>query len=138
MSIPKNYKELCLDFLFAYSDLATIKTNDVLDKKKKCLSKNVIKIIPYKEITLLTKKELQIYREKSLSKECIICTQWKECSKPIALLRHLRNSIAHGSLHQVGKFFELKDWDDDKKTNLTALGKFDKTRIKRILELFQV
>lgn len=137
MSIPKNYKVLCIDFLFSYSDLATIKTNEELDKKKKGLSKNVIKIIPYKEITLFTKKELQIYREKSLTEECILCTQWDKCTKPIALLRHLRNAIAHGCIRQNGKYFELEDWDDGKKTNITALGKFDKIRIKRILELFQ-
>ena len=137
MSIPKNYKVLCIDFLFSYSDLATIKTNEELDKKKKSLSKNVIKIIPYKEITLFTKKELQIYRGKSLTEECILCTQWDKCTKPIALLRHLRNAIAHGCIRQNGKYFELEDWDDDNKTNITALGKFDKIRIKRILELFQ-
>lgn len=137
MPIPKIYKELCFDFLVAYSDLATIRTNEELDKKKKGLSRNVIKIIPYKEIFLLTKRELQIYKGKNLTEECIFCTQWDKCSKPIALLRHLRNTIAHGGIRQNGKYFELEDWDDDKKNNITALGKFDKIRIKRILELFQ-
>lgn len=137
MSIPNNYKELCLDFLFAYSDIVTIKTNEELDKKKKGLSKNVIKIIPYKEITLLTKKELQAYKGNYLNEECILCTQGDKRSKPLALLRHLRNAIAHGCLHQNGKYFELEDWDDDKKTNITALGKFNKTKIKRLLELFK-
>ena len=65
MPIPKIYKELCFDFLVAYSDLATIRTNEELDKKKRSLSRNVIKIIPYKEISLLTKRELQIYKGKT-------------------------------------------------------------------------
>lgn len=137
MPIPKIYKELCFDFLVAYSDLATIRTNEELDKKKRSLSRNVIKIIPYKEISLLTKRELQIYKGKNLAEECIFCTQWNKCSKPIALLRHLRNAIAHGCIRQNGKYFELEDWDDDNKNNITALAKFDKIRIKRILELFQ-
>ena len=137
MSIPKIYKELCFDFLVSYSDLATIRTNEELDKKKKSLSRSVIKIIPYIEITLLTKKELQIYKGEKLSEECVLCTQWDKCSKPIALLLHLRNAIAHGCIRQNGKYFELQDWDDDNKTNITAIGKFDKIRIKRLLELFQ-
>jgi len=45
--------------------------------------------------------------------------------------------LAHGCIRQNGKYFELEDWDDDKKTNITALGKFDKIRVKRILELFK-
>ena len=137
MPIPKIYKELCFDFLVAYSDLATIRTNEELDKKKRSLSRNVIKIIPYKEISLLTKRELQIYKGKNLTEECIFCTQWDKCSKPIALLRHLRNAIAHGCIRQNGNYFEMEDWDDDNKNNITALAKFDKIRIKRILELFQ-
>ena len=137
MPIPKIYKEFCFDFLVAYSDLATIRTNEELDKKKRSLSRNVIKIIPYKEISLLTKRELQIYKGKNLTEECIFCTQWDKCSKPIALLRHLRNAIAHGCIRHNGKYFELEDWDDDNKNNITALAEFDKIRIKRILELFQ-
>ena len=137
MSIPKTYKVLCLDFLFAYSDLVTIKTNEELNKKKKGLSKNVIKIIPYKDITLLTKKELQAYKGNNLNEECILCTLGSKRSKSLALLQHLRNAIAHGRLHQNGKYLELEDWDDDKKTNITALGKFDKIKIKRLLELFK-
>ena len=137
MHVPKNYKVLCLDFLYAYSELATIKTNKELDKKRKNLSKNIIKIISYEEITMLTKRELQAYKGTNLDAECILCTQWEKCSKPIALLRHLRNAIAHGRLNQNGKYLELEDWDDEKKTNITAWGMFDKTRIKRILELFK-
>ena len=86
---------------------------------------------------MLTKKDLQIYKGSNLNSECILCTQWQDCSKPIALLRHLRNAIAHGRLNQNGKYFELEDWDDEKKTDITALGMFDKTRIKSILELFK-
>ena len=137
MPIPKNYKALCIDFLYAYSELATFTTNKELDKKRKNLSKNIVKIISYKEITMLTKKELQIYKGDALNSECMLCTQWKGCSKPIALLRHLRNAIAHGQLNQNGKYLELEDWDDEKKTNITALGLFDKIRIKRIFELFK-
>ncbi len=136
MSIPKNYKALCLDFLYSYSELATINTNGELDKRIKNLSKSIIKIIPYKEISFLTKRELQIYREVFLKEEQIICTQCNNCTKPIALLRHLRNAIAHGNLNQNGNYLELKDWDSDNKNNITAIGMFEKTRVKRLLELF--
>lgn len=34
MPIPKNYKELCIDFLYAYSELETVRTNKELDNKK--------------------------------------------------------------------------------------------------------
>ena len=43
MAIPKNYKEFCLDYLYVYSGLSAIKTNSELDKKKKNLSKEIIK-----------------------------------------------------------------------------------------------
>ena len=135
MAIPKNYKEFCLDYLYGYSSLSTIKTNSELDKKVKNLSKEIIKIIPYSEITLLTKKELQMYKDNNLVEECLYCTDCGGCTKPIALLRHLRNAIAHGNLNQDGKYLIIEDWDNDNKTNLTAIGKFDKTKIKQLLEL---
>lgn len=135
MAIPKNYKEFCLDYLYSYSDISAIKTNRELDKKVNNLSKEVIKIIPYNEITLLTKNELQLYKDKNFV-DCVCCTDCGGSTKPIALLRHLRNAIAHGNLNQNGKYFVLEDWDNNNKTNLTAIGKFDKVRIKKILELF--
>lgn len=136
MAIPQNYKELCIDYLYRYSDISTIMTNRELDKKVKNLSKEIIKIVPYNEITLLTKKELQMYKDKILVDECIYCTDCSGSTKPIALLRHLRNAIAHGNLNQDGKYLIIEDWDNDNKDNLTAIGKFDKVRIKKILELF--
>lgn len=136
MAITKNYKELCIDFLYRYSELANIRTNEELNKRVKNLSKDVIKIIPYDEISLLTKKELQKYKGTDLKDESIYCTDCSGSSKPIAFLRHLRNAIAHGNLNQEGKFFVLEDWDNNNKTNITAIGKFDKTKIKHILELF--
>ena len=135
MAIPKNYKEFCLDYLYVYSGLSAIKTNSELDKKNKNLSKEIIKIIPYNEITLLTKKELQMYKDNILAEEYLYCTDCGGCTKPIALLRHLRNAIAHGNLNQDGKYLIIEDWDTDNKNNLTAIGKFDKTRIKQLLEM---
>lgn len=136
MPIPKNYKELCIDFLYGYSKLANIKTNEELNNKVKNISKDIIKIIPYHDISILTKKELQNYKGSDLKEESIYCTDCSGSSKPIAFLRHLRNAIAHGNLNQHGKFFILEDWDNNNKTNITAIGKFDKTKIKQILELF--
>lgn len=136
MAIPKNYKELCIDFLYRYSELANVRTNEELNKRVKNLSKDVIKIIPYGDISLLTKTELQNYKGTELKNESIYCTNCGGSSKPIAFLRHLRNAIAHGNLNQEGKFFILEDWDNNNKTNITAIGKFDKTKIKQILELF--
>lgn len=135
MAIPKNFKETCLDYLYGYSNISLIKTNGELDKKVKNLSSNIINIIPYNEIILLTKTKLQNYINYNFSGECIYCTNCGVSSKPIAFLRHLRNSIAHGNLHQDGKFFIMEDWDDDKHSNLTAIGKFEKTKIKKVLEL---
>lgn len=135
MAIPRNYKEICLDYLYGYSNISSIKTNGELDKKVKNLSRNIIKIIPYDEIFLLTKAELQNYKNYNFSSECIYCTSSGARSKPIAFLRHLRNSIAHGNLHQDGKFFVMEDWDDEKHSNLTAIGKIEKTKIKEVLEL---
>lgn len=134
MAIPKNYKELCMDFLYRYSELETIKTNEELDKRIKNLSNDIIKIIPYNEISFLTKKELQNYKNMNLKDDSMFCTSCNS-TKPIAFLRHLRNAIAHGNLNQEGNFFVLKDWDNGKKSNITAIGKFDKTKIKQILEL---
>ena len=42
MSVPKNYKALCLDFFYAYSELATIKTNKELDKKRRIYRKMLL------------------------------------------------------------------------------------------------
>ena len=136
MSIPNNFKGLCIDFLYAYSDIETIRTNKELDKKINNLSKDIINIIPTEEVKNIKQKDLQQYKGIKLENECILCTNGNE-SKSISLLRHLRNSIAHGNLHQNGNYFELEDWDNSKKDNLTALGKFDKNRIKRLLELFR-
>ena len=54
----------------------------------------------------------------------------------LELIRHIRNSIAHGLLKQSGKFFIIEDYTKQSRKNLSAYGKIKTTKIKELLEAY--
>lgn len=133
MALSKKYKEKCLDYLYGYAKISKANSNADLDKKYPTLRSAVTKIIPNSMISIEKISKLKKYKNMNLSNEIIYCTGK---SKVISFLRHLRNSIAHGYLREKGNYFILEDWDDSKKTNLTAKGRFTQKRIENVLNLF--
>ena len=132
MAILEPYKGKCLDYLYGYAGISMAKTNAALDMKDPTLRNEVTRLVPNSMIILESKADLKKYENTNLPGEVIHCTGK---SKPISFLRHLRNAIAHGYLKEDGNYFVVEDWDDEKKTNLTAKGRFTKKRIEDVLDL---
>ena len=123
MAISEPYKGKCLDYLYGYAEISMAKTNTALDTKDPVLRNEVTKLVPNSMIILESRADLKKIENVNLTGEIIHCTGK---SKPISFLRHLRNAIAHGYLKEDGNYFVLEDWDDEKKTYLTAKGLFAK------------
>lgn len=117
---PEKYQKKFLKYLFWYSSIDDIAKNEDLNTIYKNLPKRLRKILPNGSIVLPTKKELNNMTSFDFSSDRLYGTRWNDCSQPIAFLRHLRNSIAHGYIQQSGKKWLIDD--ENEKGEITAKG----------------
>ncbi len=127
---PEKEQKKFLKFLFWYSTIDDITSNELLNTIYKNLPKTLRKKLPNGSIVLCKRKELEEMTSFDFSSDRIYCTRWNNCSQPIAFLRHLRNSIAHGKIRLSGKKWLI--YDEDSNGTMTAKGEINTSTLKSI------
>lgn len=131
---PKDYQAPFCRFIFRYGQLEGIKTDKTLNTAMgRGFTGTLNNIIGKSRSILITKTRKEM--EKVNLHNCIGEILYYTCSdtKSISLLRHLRNSIAHGNIHQDGKYFIIKDYYNSKNKKLSAYGKIQIEKIREIV-----
>lgn len=132
---PMDLQKSCLQYVCWYASIDDLTSNEDIDSIYKGLTIGIRRIVPKGTIKLYSKTKLNEEGEIEwdFSKDRVYCSQWKGCSQIVALLRHLRNSIAHDGLIMRRVKLEIIDRDVYQHNLITAKGYFQKDTIKKIL-----
>ena len=133
---PDELQKKCLRYLCWYSSIDDLTSNKSIDRIYKGLTMRIRRIVPNGTIKIYTKNKLNEDGEIEwdFSKDRIYCNQWNNCSQIVALLRHLRNAIAHGRLIKKNGKIEIIDKETNGCGRITAKGYFESDTIKNVLE----
>lgn len=131
---PVTYQSLFCRFLYKYDSLRNFRSAESFERVKNGFIAQVDQIIGSKNKMLLhrTLAELKDFNKTFVKGEVIYLSG--NAKIELDLIRHLRNSIAHGLLRLSGKFFIIEDYNDHSRRNLSAYGKIKTTKIKDLLE----
>ncbi len=128
-------KVLMFDYLRFYNSIENIKADKDIVAQYPQIKLKVSSILKQKNLGTLGTKQIIAFDKNHIGSNSFIYTGK---SKIVNLLRHIRNSIAHGNLivhPDDNNIIIVKDYSDKEKKNPTCYGHISIAKFKKLLKV---